>query len=158
MQNNVMYQLTVFGGAGAAGVLIAFLYDLFRLKRRVIKTKPIVVHVEDILYWLCAAVILFLASYALSDGETRGYFYSGAVIGALLYLGLFSRPVLWLLMTLIKIISWPFREIIKLLTPIVRVIAIRFRRLAGKARNRVALEGYRFRVDFTRLKHTFTKK
>ena len=38
--NSVTYELTVFGGR-AAGVIIAFLYDMFRLKRRMVKPKPL---------------------------------------------------------------------------------------------------------------------
>lgn len=158
MQNSVMYELTVFGGAGAAGVLVAFLYDLFRLKRRIIKTKSIVVHIEDAIYWVCAAIIIFLSSYILSSGETRIYFYAGTVIGGVFYRGVFSKPVLWLLSIIIRIIVWPISEILKFLRPIFLTIMIRIRRLVGKMRNKAALEGYRMRVDYLRLRNTFIKK
>lgn len=153
-----MYELTVFGGAGAAGVLLAFLYDLFRLKRRMLKTKPILTHLEDILFWISAAVILFLFSYVLSNGETRVYFYLGALLGAVLYLGLLSKPILWLLTSVLRILIWPFQEVIKFLKPIIRVFLILCRKLMGKVRNRAALEGYRAKVDYYRLRNTFTKK
>jgi spore cortex biosynthesis protein YabQ len=153
-----MYELTVFGGAGAAGVLLAFLYDLFRLKRRIMKTTPMMTHVEDVLYWICSAIILFLSSYILSSGETRLYFYLGAFTGGLLYLGLFSKPILWLLSLLIKIIVWPFREIIKFLKPILHVFLLLVKRLLGKVKNRAAIEGYRARVGFYRIRNAFTKK
>ncbi len=158
MHDGVMYELTVFGGAGAAGVLLAFLYDLFRLKRRIMKTTPMMTHVEDVLYWICSAIILFLSSYILSSGETRLYFYLGAFTGGLLYLGLFSKPILWLLSLLIKIIVWPFREIIKFLKPILHVFLLLVKRLLGKVKNRAAIEGYRARVGFYRIRNAFTKK
>jgi len=158
MQNGVVYELTVFGGAGAAGVLIAFLYDMIRLKRRIVRTRKIMVHIEDIFFWLIAAIVLFLASYAISSGETRAYFYVGAFLGALLYIGLLSKPVLWLLTQVIKIIIWPVRKIMELLNPVIRRISLRTRKIAGRFRNRLALEGYRMKVDFIRLRNTFTKK
>lgn len=158
MQNNVMYELTVFGGAGAAGVLIAFLYDLFRLKRRIVRTKPVLVHIEDILYWLCAAIILFLSSYILSSGETRVYFYAGSFIGGLVYFGLFSVPILWALTLIIRALAWPFYEIFKFIRPIFCIIMIRYRKVVAKLKNRAALEEYRVRVNFFRLRNTFTKK
>ena len=74
MQNSVTYELTVFGGAGAAGVIIAFLYDMFRLKRRIVRTKIAMVHFEDIVFWIIAAIIFFLSSYVISNGETRAYY------------------------------------------------------------------------------------
>jgi spore cortex biosynthesis protein YabQ len=153
-----MYELSVFGGAGAAGVLIAFLYDLFRLKRRIIRTRPFLVHAEDILYWLCASVILFLFSYVLSSGETRVYFYVGAFIGALLYFSILSEPVLWLLSTTIKILVWPFCEIFRFLRPVFDIIHIRCRKLTGKLKSRASSELCRAVVNCHRLRNTFTKK
>lgn len=153
-----MYELTVFGGAGAAGVLLAFLYDLFRLKRRVVRTKAALVHIEDILYWLFAAIILFLSSYVLSSGETRAYFYMGSFLGGVLYLGLLSHPVLWILTTVIRILLWPFLEILKFLRPVFRIILLFLGKVKGKIKHRMALEGYRIRVDLFRLRNTFTKK
>ena len=158
MQNSVTIELTVFGGAAAAGVLLAFLYDLFRLKRRVVKTKAVMVHIEDILYWLSAAIILFLSSYIVSSGETRAYFYAGAIIGGLVYMGVLSGTILWILSLLIKIIVWPFYEIFKFLEPVFRMILLRFRKVTGKIKSRAACENYRIRVNFLRLKNTFTKK
>lgn len=158
MHNDVMYELTVFGGAGAAGVFMAFLYDLFRLKRRFIRTKPIVVHIEDVLYWICAAIILFLSSYILSSGETRSYFYAGTFLGALTYLGLFSKPVIWLLTKIIKIILWPFYIIFKFLRPVFKLLLLKLNKLMGRVKKRAAVEQFRVRVNYTRLRNAFTKK
>ena len=158
MHNSAIYQLTVFGGAGAAGVLIAFLFDLFRLKRRIVKTKPLLTHIEDILYWISAATIMFLSSYILTSGETRAYFYMGALIGGLFYMGVLSKPVLWVLLTVIRIVIWPFNEILKFLKPIFFRIMIFVRRRLGKIKNRIAMEGYRTRVGYSRLRNTFIKK
>ncbi|NMA67248.1 MAG: hypothetical protein GX957_13610 [Clostridiaceae bacterium] len=158
MHNRVMYELTVFGGAGAAGILIGFLYDLFRLKRRLVKTRPSMIHIEDIIYWICAAIILFLSSYVLSSGETRGYFILGTIVGAITYAGIFSKPVVWLLTQIIKILLWPIYKILKFLQPIFRAIAFKIGRIMNKIKYRTALEGYRVRVNFLRLRNTFTKK
>ena len=122
MQNSVAYELMVFGGAGAAGVIIAFLYDMFRLKRRIVKTKTAMVHFEDILFWLIAAIIFFLSSYVISNGETRAYYYAGTFIGGALYLSVLSKPVLWLLTTMIEIILWPFIKLTDLLKPIIKIL------------------------------------
>lgn len=158
MQNNVVYELTVFGGAGVAGALIAFLYDMFRLKRRIVRTRTIMVHIEDIIFWMIAAIVLFLSSYIISSGETRAYFYAGAFLGSLLYIGVLSKPVLWLLTQLIKIITWPICKIIDLLKPVFNKLLSRTKKITVKARNRLALEGYKIKVDFGRLRNTFTKK
>ncbi|NLB78912.1 MAG: hypothetical protein GX796_08740 [Clostridiaceae bacterium] len=158
MQNSVAYELTVFGGAGAAGVIIAFLYDMFRLKRRIVRTKTAMVHIEDILFWLIAAIVFFLSSYIISSGETRAYFYAGTLIGGVLYLSILSKPVLWLLSALIKIVLWPFIRLINIFKPIFVRLICHIKRLLIRIRNQAALESYKAKIDFNRLKHTFTKK
>ena len=77
MSTSAGYELTVVAGAMACGVILAFLYDLFRIKRRFVRTSAIFIHIEDLLFWLVAAIIVFLASYIISSGETRFYFFSG---------------------------------------------------------------------------------
>ena len=158
MQNSVTYELTVFGGAGAAGVIIAFLYDMFRLKRRMVKTKTAMVHFEDIVFWIIAAIIFFLSSYVVSDGETRAYYYMGSFLGGVLYFSIFSSPILWLLTRLIKIILWPFVKLINILKPIIETLNFKIIKLLKKIRNKAALEGYKLRIDLRRLGNTFTKK
>jgi spore cortex biosynthesis protein YabQ len=158
MHTSVISELTVFAGAAASGVLTAFLYDLFRLKRRIVKTAAIIVHIEDILFWLSAAIVAFLTSYTISDGETRFYFFAGLSTGGLAYFLLLSKIVLRLLAEVIRIVSWPFREVIRILSPVIRRMLIAFRRILGKGRNRLAIQAYRARVDIRRIKNAFTKK
>jgi len=158
MQNSVTYELTVFGGAGAAGVIIAFLYDMFRLKRRIVRTKTAMVHFEDIVFWIIAAIIFFLSSYVISNGETRAYYYVGAFLGGVLYFSVFSKPILWLLTQLIKLILWPFVKLINILKPILESLISSIVNIMKIIRNKAALESYRLSIDFRRLCNTFTKK
>ncbi len=158
MQNSVAYELTVFGGAGAAGVIIAFLYDMFRLKRRMVRTKTAMVHFEDIVFWVIAAIIFFLSSYVISNGETRAYYYMGSFIGGVLYFSILSRPLLWLLTGLIRIILWPFVKLINILKPIIEIFICQIKKLLRKIRNRAAIGSYRTSINFKRLCNTFTKK
>ncbi|HHU91043.1 MAG TPA: hypothetical protein GXZ22_08325 [Clostridiaceae bacterium] len=158
MQNSVTYELTVFGGAGAAGVIIAFLYDMFRLKRRMVKTKTAMVHFEDIVFWIIAAIIFFLSSYVVSDGETRAYYYMGSFLGGVLYFSIFSSPILWLLTRLIRIILWPIKKLINILRPIIEILIFNTVKILKKIRNKAALESYKLSIDFRRLSNTFTKK
>ncbi|NLO99031.1 MAG: hypothetical protein GX386_01915 [Clostridiaceae bacterium] len=158
MQSSVAYELTVFGGAGAAGVIIAFLYDMFRLKRRIVRTKAAMVHFEDIVFWVIAAIIFFLSSYVISNGETRAYYYMGSFLGGALYFSILSKPVLWLLTKIIRLILWPFVKLINILKPIIEILICQINKLLRKLRNRAALEAYKARIDLRRLSHTFTKK
>ena len=158
MYASVAYELSVFAGAGLAGLLTAFLYDLFRLKRRVIKTAAIIVHVEDILFWLTAAIIIFLAAYVINSGETRLYFFLGVFTGGFVYFYLLSRMILWTLMELLKALSWPIREIIRFVTPFIRGFLVRFKKVLGKTRKRLEIQAYRVKIDMHRLRNTMIKK
>lgn len=107
---------------------------------------------------MIAAIIVFLASYIISSGETRFYFFSGLFLGGFLYLALLSKIVSWVLTELIKAILWPFRQILRLLAPVFRVFLRHTRKGLGKFRNQVAVRAYRIRVDMRRLRNAMTKK
>jgi|GEM_PF-126140 len=152
------YELAAVAGAMACGILLAFLYDLFRIKRRFVRTSAVFIHIEDILFWLIAAIIVFLASYIISSGETRFYFFLGIFSGVLIYFALLSRLVTWAVTGLIQVVLWPFRQLIRLLTPAFRALTDKAGKLLGRARDRAAVSAYRVRVDFRRLKNAMTRK
>ena len=50
------------------GMLIAFIYDLFRVKRKTIRTKTLGVVIEDFLFWILAALVMFSVVYYSNEG------------------------------------------------------------------------------------------
>ncbi len=123
----VAEQVYIFFYAILAGALAAFIYDILRIKRRAIKTGVIIVSLEDILYWLVAAVLLFLTVYNSNSGEMRWYIFIGNIIGVALYESLLSRIIIassvmiinlikrFLLFTW-KVICFPFKLAYKILS------------------------------------------
>jgi Spore cortex protein YabQ (Spore_YabQ). len=158
MNTTAGYELAVVAGAMACGAALAFLYDLFRVKRRLVKTSAIFINIEDVLFWLIAAVIVFLASYIISSGETRFYFFSGIFIGGLIYFTFLSKFVVWALTGFIRAILWPFRKLAGLLAPVGRAIAMKLRMFFGGIRNTIAIKAYHIGVDMRRLRNAMTKK
>lgn len=158
MQNGAFYELTVFLCAMAAGILTGFIYDLFRIKRKVIKTRSVFVHLEDILFWAAASIVLFLTAYMVSSGETRPYYYLGVITGAALYFALLSKLVMKVFITLLQLLAWPVAQMIKLLTPPFNALMRLFGGMAGRAGKSVAQKTYRSWVGMQRFKHTLTKK
>lgn len=119
-------QVYVFLYAILGGAVAAFLYDILRIKRRAFKTGVIIVNLEDILYWIVAAVFLFITVYYSNSGEMRGYIFIGNIIGVTLYEALLSgiiiassvmiiNTVKKILLFLWKIISYPLRLIYKII-------------------------------------------
>jgi len=122
----IVDQVYIFLYAILAGAVVAFFYDLLRIKRRTIKTNVILVGLEDILYWLVAAVFLFITVYKSNSGEMRGYIFIGNVIGVILYESLFSKIIIKysvmvintikkIVIFICKILSYPFKLIFKIL-------------------------------------------
>ena len=67
----MLNEVKVFLSAMVTGFITGFAYDLLRLKRRAIRTRKFIVSVEDILFWIFAAVLAFTAAYISNQGEIR---------------------------------------------------------------------------------------
>lgn len=119
-------QAYIFLCSIVSGMFIAFIYDLFRIKRKAVKTADILIHIEDFIYWIIVAVVMFTVVYYSNEGEIRAYIFIGTAIGAILYALLLSMLVVASFMTVIRIVSiilkaiwtvvtFPIRLLLKLL-------------------------------------------
>lgn len=129
----IVEQVYIFFYAVLAGGIIAFLYDILRIKRRAIKTNVVMLSIEDIIYWLLSAIIVFLTVYNSNDGQMRGFIFLGNILGVTIYLSVFSRLVIASSMMIInfikkvllfiwKVVTYPFRLIFKILSVPLRFI------------------------------------
>lgn len=71
-----------FVQACLSGMIVYTGYACIRKLRRVWKHNLVAVAVEDVLFWIAAAIFLFVQIYYTSDGSIRWYFVLGVVIGA----------------------------------------------------------------------------
>ena len=67
------------------GVKLTFIYDGIRLFRMMIFHKKIFVSVEDIFFWMYAAVVMFELQLEQSNGVLRGFSIAGMLLGMYLY-------------------------------------------------------------------------
>ena len=136
----IVEQVYIFMYSIIGGAIAAFFYDFLRIKRRAIKTNVLILGLEDILYWLAAAIFLFLMVYKSNSGEMRGYIFIGNIIGVLLYESLISNIFIKssvmiiniikkILIFIFKVLSYPFiiiykvvKSILKLLYKVIKVI------------------------------------
>lgn len=139
----IVEQVYIFLYAVLAGGILTFLYDILRIKRRTIKTSVIIVNIEDIIYWLLAAVIVFLTVYGSNDGQMRGFIFIGNILGVTLYLSLFSRIVIASSMMVIniikkiilfiwKVITYPFKILFKIICAPVNFVVNCILKLGGR--------------------------
>lgn len=166
IQQSAAGQLLVFIIFIALGMVVSVLYDLFRIRRRTFKLVGFLVHIEDILFWLICILIIPSVIYAVNHGEIRGYLVLGMLTGLVLYMALFSKPIMDFSVPLILTVKRIFTGVFKVLTkPLVlawfffaKVLNILFRAisiLTGKASRKMEYDLFKI---FRRFKIIFYKK
>lgn len=129
----VRNELWIFLWSICGGIALGFVFDIFRIKRRIMKTGKILISIEDLLYWLFAAVLFFLTLYLSNEGQMRGFSIIGSILGAVFYLSAISPAVLRVssaviaaikksILFLIRVVMWPVNLLVKLLRPILILI------------------------------------
>lgn len=72
------------------GIGITFVYDWFRIVRRVIPHRQWVVSLEDLFFWLFCTFFVFWWMYRVTNGGMRWFAVAGALAGMYLYKRLIS--------------------------------------------------------------------
>lgn len=121
-------QTYMFLGACLAGVLVGLIFDIFRVKRKLVETSDLIVYIEDILYWLIIAIVLFLLMYYSNEGELRGYLILGILIGMIFYILTLSQYVMSFLVYIIRLLGKVFVIVLKILIFPIRIILKIFRK------------------------------
>ena len=73
------------------GVFLAACYDVLRILRGIIPHGTFLVNLEDLVYWIYVAVVVFVELYDKNDGRLRGYVFGGLLAGMILYACSFGR-------------------------------------------------------------------
>ncbi|MED9904535.1 MAG: spore cortex biosynthesis protein YabQ [Lachnospiraceae bacterium] len=106
------------------GIFITFIYDIFRIWRRICIHNSFFVSLEDIFFWIFCAVSVFYLMHTQSNGTLRWFAVLGALTGMLLYkktvspffvkwVSFILKAVLHFLLKIIKIAGTPFSYVIK---------------------------------------------
>lgn len=148
----------------ASGTVIAFLYDILRISRRIVRSGAVLVNAEDAVFLGLAALAVFYAAYIKNGGEVRvwgilcvgfgifGYFL--VVKNRIVNLG--TAVLLWSMKCLAgaaRVVLFPFKLFMKALKKPVAIVAWytgrglrRARRLARK--NGAQLKARAKSIDF----------
>ncbi len=109
-----------------AGALIAAVYDGLRIFRKMIPHNMLLIQLEDALYWLGMAFLLFFMLLQQNHGEIRFFVIIGAFLGMILYF-LTLSPIInrisdkivaiinKIIITFITILLTPFRLVFMLI-------------------------------------------
>ena len=119
MDISVSSQIYIFICALLCGALISFVFDIFRIFRKMVKTSPLIVGLQDIIFWLIAAMLLFSYIFMTNNGELRLFEFAGVFVGAFIYFLTLSKIVISLSINFIKFLNHVLTLIIKtILLPI----------------------------------------
>lgn len=161
-------QAYAFLCTAAGGMAIALLYDTFRIFRKTIKTGILAAYIQDLLYWLIVAVIMFMTIYYSNDGELRAYLFLGTFLGVLLYALMFSRIVMRSSMLIIRmavklfkfiflVISYPIRLILRIFSVPAKLLAQKAASLIGKVRRGSKVRSSRRTFFIKSIRHIIKK-
>lgn len=90
MNEIVNTQTLLFIRAIQVGMLLASLYDLIRIARKMVKHPNWLVQIEDMLYWIVCMFISFGIFYIHNFASIRFFVLIGMLLGAVFYLVTFS--------------------------------------------------------------------
>lgn len=125
MEISVTNQAFIFLSSIIGGMIVGFVFDIFRILRRVVKTTNFITHLEDILFWLLVSIIIFTLVFVTNDGELRWYEFLGVILGVIFYNLLFSHFVIKVSVSVINFIKKIIALIIKIvLFPLVIIYKI----------------------------------
>ena len=109
-------QPAVFMAAVYAGLVMGFVYDLFRGISHVFHFKAFMTGLMDLLFWILAVAVAFVVLYVGDQREIRFFALLGFGLGGLLYALGISAALRWmgshwvgfLKRALRKVAHWPF--------------------------------------------------
>lgn len=115
MAGNQAYLFLIFT---LIGIIIGFLFDIFRILRKSFKTNDIITYIEDIIFWIISGIILIYAMCKFTDGELRFYTIIGLSLGTIIYILTVSKYVIkisvFVINILKKILLYPLLIIFKI--------------------------------------------
>ncbi len=99
------------------GILLGFIFDIFRALRKSIKNSTVATNIEDILFVIISFIIIAMVVQIVSKGELRFYILLGIILGILIYFLSVSKYIItgetWILKSIIKILKSIYNFFIK---------------------------------------------
>lgn len=85
MSGVIVTEAQIFIIAFFLGILLMAAYDGLRILRVLFKHKAWLVGLEDAVYWIASAILVFGMIYEVNDGSLRWYLIAGAFAGMTVY-------------------------------------------------------------------------
>lgn len=151
------------------GMLLGFIWDIYRLIRHFIKMGSTGTAIGDIIYWIISIYIGVQIIFDLSYGNVRFFILMGFMMGALLYFYGISRYILRLIIfivnTILKFIKkiinlliGPLKYIFKQIKIILYPVKLKYELARNKAKKRYKFVKFRLKKVSKNRKMVYNKK
>ena len=105
------------------GIIISFLFDIFRILRKVYKFSNMLIYMQDILFWLLTGIIILQAIFKFNSGDIRIFLFLGIFVGVFIYISLFSIYVIKIGSFILKLINTLISKLINVFkVPICKIL------------------------------------
>lgn len=74
-------ELVIFLVSVITGIMLRLVYRSISIFRQLVEHSLFIIGIEDMIFWLIAALYVFVQIYHTSDGSIRWYFILGLVFG-----------------------------------------------------------------------------
>lgn len=126
------------------GILIGFLFDIFRIIRKSFKTTDLMTYIEDIMFWILTGIIILFSICKFCDGELRGFTIIGIAIGIIIYMLIISTYIIKVSLFIINILKTVLSKIIgviiypfKIIFKPISIICINIRKYLLESTNKI---------------------
>lgn len=116
----IQNQTYVFFWSLFVGVILAVIFDFFRILRRKGNTPNYMVYIQDIIYWIIITFIIIMSAFITNDGELRGYMFIGYILGAIVYIVTISRYILKFVNKVLDLVENIFNQIKEIIHKILK--------------------------------------
>lgn len=144
------------------GIIITFVYDNIRVCRRVIRHNNVFVSIEDLFFWIWAALTIFLLQNRENNGVFRWFSVVGAFMGMLVYRKIFSnfyiKNMTLLLQKILKILYIFFSYLFYPIYFLERTTADIFKRITRRIKQRATLKKIRLTFHKKMIRITLCKR
>ena len=85
MSIDIYQEIDIFIKALILGVFLCIIYDFFRIIRRIVKKGTIITGIEDVIFFIFSAIVIFVFMYKMNGGIIRIYIFVGIFLGLIIY-------------------------------------------------------------------------
>jgi len=119
MLMSTVNQTYIFLSTIYGGMIIGFIYDFYRMVRRIIRPGKIGTGIIDLLFWLTVFLVSFALLFYVNDGEIRLYHLLGFILGGGAYMFILSPLVMGLFNILYRMFKRVFETLLKIIMGVV---------------------------------------